>query len=123
MERMIQFLNENDEGANIGIAQSAARVMAFKLIDEPARIVDPDIKLIAGVAEESARDLVQFAGRSASQFAEVNGTGPINDAIFEINPDLSVGPFKQALDLAEECFVHTNVGRSPSSKLSRRSAS
>ena len=36
MQRVIQFFNENDEGANIGIAQSAARVMPLELIDEPA---------------------------------------------------------------------------------------
>ena len=36
MQRVIQFFNENDEGANIGIAQSAARVIPLELIDEPA---------------------------------------------------------------------------------------
>src|SRR4029434_8499307 len=111
---VIQFLNENDEGANIGIAQAAPGIVAFKLIDEPARIVDPDVKLIAGVAEESARDLIQFAGRGTSHSAEMNGTASINDAIFQINPDLSIGTLEQALDLAEERFVHTKDGRSPS---------
>ena len=120
---VIQFLNENDEGANIGIAQAAPGIVAFELVNEPARIIDPDIELVAGVTEESTRDLIQFAGRGASQFAEMNGTGPINDAIFKVNPDLSVGTFEQALDLAEERFVHTQDGRSPSSKLSKRSAS
>ena len=123
MQRVIQFLNENDEGADIGIAQTAPGIVAFELINEPARIIDPDIELIAGVAEESTRDLIQFASRGASQFAEMNGTSPINDAIFQINPDLGIGTFEQALDLAEESFVHTNDGRSPSSKLSKRSAS
>src|SRR3984893_15206677 len=123
VQGVVQFLNKNDEGANVGIAQAAARVVPFELIDEPARIVNPDVKLIAGVAEKSARDLVQFAGRGASQFAEMNGAGPINDAIFEINADLRVSAFEQALDLAEERFFHRNVGRSLSSKLSKRSAS
>src|SRR5439155_21379774 len=120
---VVQFLNKDDEGANIGIAQPAPGIVAFELINEPTRIIDPDIELIAGVAEESTRDLIQFAGRRASQFAEVNGTGPINDAIFEINTDLGVSALEQALELAEERFVHTNDGRSPSSKLSKRSAS
>jgi len=123
VQRVIQFLNKNDERANIGIAQAAPGIVAFKLINEPARIIDPDIELIAGVAEESTRDLIQFAGRGASQFAEMNGTSSINDAIFQINPDLGIGTFEQALDLAEERFVHPNDGRSPSSKLSKRSAS
>ena len=123
VESVIQFLNKNDEGANVGIAQAAPGIVAFELVNEPARIIDPDIELVAGVTEESTRDLIQFAGRGASQFAEMNGTGPINDAIFKVNPDVSVGTFEQALDLAEERFVHTNDGRSPSSKLSRRSAS
>jgi hypothetical protein len=123
VESVIQFLNKNNEGANVGIAQAAPGIVAFELVNEPARIIDPDIELVAGVTEESTRDLIQFAGRGASQFAEMNGTGPINDAIFKVNPDLSVGTFEQALDLAEERFVHTNDGRSPSSKLSRRSAS
>ena len=120
---VIQFLNENDERTNIAIAQAAPGIVAFELINEPARIIDPDIELIAGVTEESTRDLIQFAGRGTSQFAEMNGTGPINDAIFEINADLGVSALEQALDLAEERFVHTNHGRSPSSKLSKRSAS
>src|SRR5438105_5938422 len=79
VQGVVQFLNKNNERANVGIAQSAARVVAFELIDEPARIVNPDVKLIAGVAEKSARDLIQFAGRGASQFAEMNRAGPIND--------------------------------------------
>src|SRR5438477_456912 len=41
----------------------------------------------------------------------------------EISTDLGVSALEQALDLAEERFVHTNDGRSPSSKLSKRSAS
>src|SRR5207249_11285449 len=123
MKSVIQFLYENDEGANVKIAQSAPGIVAFELINEPTRIIEPDIELIAGVAEESTRDLIQFAGRGASQFAEMNGTSSINDAIFQINPDLGIGTFEQALDLAEESFVHTNDGRSPSSKLSKRSAS
>ena len=94
VQRVIQFLNENDEGANVGIAQSAARVMPLELIDEPARIIDPDVKLIAGVPKKSAREFVQFARGSAGQLAELNGTGAINNAIFEINPDLRVGAFE-----------------------------
>src|SRR5438132_1913576 len=97
VQGVVQFLNKNNERANVGIAQSAARVVAFELIDEPARIVDPDIKLIARVAEKSARDLIQFAGRGAGQFAEMNRAGPINDAIFEINADLRVSAFEQTL--------------------------
>src|SRR5205823_4411768 len=85
--------------------QAAPGIVAFELINEPARIIDPDIEVIAGVAEESARDLIQFAGRGASQFAEMNGTGPINDAIFEINTDLGVSALEQALDLAEERII------------------
>ena len=36
MQRVIQFLNENNEGTNIRIAQSATRVVPLELIDEPA---------------------------------------------------------------------------------------
>ena len=69
MQCVVQFLNENNEGANIRIAQAAARIVAFQLIDEPARIVNSDVKLITGVAEKSARHFIQLARRSTSQFA------------------------------------------------------
>src|SRR6266480_3892316 len=41
VQRVIQFLNENDKGANVGIAQTAARIMSLELIDEPTRIINP----------------------------------------------------------------------------------
>src|SRR5439155_17920987 len=123
VQGVIQFLNENDEGANIGITQAATRVMSLELIDEPARIINPNIKLIAGVPQKSAGEFVQFARGSTGQLAELNGAGAIDNAIFQINTDLRVGAFEEALDLTEKRFVHKSVGLSPSSRFSKRSAS
>ena len=63
MEGMIEFLHKNDEGANVGFAQSAARVVLFELIDQPARIIDPDIKLIVGRAEEKCAPVRSIRAR------------------------------------------------------------
>jgi len=46
-------------------------------------------------------------------------TRPIDQAIFQINPDLRIRPLKQSLDLAKERLVHKlSDGRMSSSRLS-----
>src|SRR4030095_5517407 len=69
-------------------------------------IINADIKLIVRRAQESARQLAQFARRSAGQSRELPATPLINQAILEVDPDLRVSPLEKALDLTEECFVH-----------------
>ena len=88
-----------------------------------AFIADPAVRLIGveagGEQISRGRHAARFAGGRAGQFAEVNGTGSIDDAIFEINPDLGVGPLEQFLNLTEERLVHRrSEGLKSSSRLS-----
>src|SRR5438874_27587 len=102
-----EFASFEIAAAQIFIAEGIGTLPAEKMKTQPSAI--------------GAGNALGFAKESNEQ--EEDGTGPINDAIFEINTDLGVSALEQALDLAEERFVHTNDGRSPSSKLSKRSAS
>ena len=63
VQRVIDFFHEDDERTDVAVAQSGARVVPLKLFDEPARIVNADIKLIIRTPQKSARELAQFAGR------------------------------------------------------------
>jgi len=73
--------------------------------------------------KKRAREFVQFARGSASQLAELNRAGAVDNTIFQINTDLCVGALEEVLDLAEKRLVHISVGLSPSSRFSKRSAS
>src|SRR5438067_702510 len=92
-----EFASFEIAAAQIFIAECLGTLPAEKMKTQPAAI--------------GPRDTLGFAKKSDEQ--EEN----------KIGIDLRVGTFQQALDLAEESFVHTNDGRSPSSKLSKRSAS
>ena len=88
------------------IAQAGARIVPFELFDQPARIINADVKLIVGAAQKSARQLAQFARGRAGQPGSCAQRRAIDQAIFQIDPDLRVGPLEKPLDLAEERFVH-----------------
>ena len=61
MQRMIDFLDKHDQRSDIAIAQTRARIVLLQLFNEPARIIDADVKLISRAAEERPRKLAQFA--------------------------------------------------------------
>ena len=66
VEGMIDFFDEGDHRKDIGIAKSFSGVMAFQLIDQPAGVVDADMELAVGPAEESAGEFTEFAGGGSS---------------------------------------------------------
>ena len=78
----------------------------LELFDQPAGIIDADVKLIIGVPEEGAREFAQLPRGRARQPRELRATAAIDQTILEVDPDLRVGPFEEALDLAEEGFGH-----------------
>ena len=106
VQRMIEFFHKRDERPDIAIAQAGARIVLLELFDQPARIINADIELIVGMPQKSAREFAQFPRRCARQPRQLRATGPIDQAILQIDSDLRVGPFEEALDLAEERFVH-----------------
>ena len=57
MQRMIDFLHEDDERADIAVAHARAGIMLFELLNEPARIVNTHIKLISSATQKRAREL------------------------------------------------------------------
>src|SRR5437667_8667210 len=57
MQRVIEFLHEHNQTSDISIAQSRARIMLFELFNEPARIVNANVKLISRAAQKCARQL------------------------------------------------------------------
>src|ERR1043165_8782130 len=98
--------------------------MLFELFNQPARIINADIELVARAAQKSAREFAQFARRSSGEHRQLRAARPIDQTIFQINSNLRVRSFEQLLDLAEERLVHKQSdGRAPSSKLSSRSES
>ena len=124
MECVIQFFDEHDQRSDVAIPQPRTWIVLFELFDQPAGIVNADIKLVSGTPQKRAREFAQFPGRFAREHRQLRAARPINQTIFQINSDLRVRAFKQSLDLAEECLVHKeSEGRASSSRLSNRSDS
>ena len=117
VESMIDFFHERDERADIVITQASARVVSLELFDQPPGIINPDVKAIVGRAQKCPGELVQFAGRFASQARQLRAATLINQTIFEVDSDLRVSPLEKFLDLTEERPVHkTSDGRASSSR-------
>src|SRR6266545_383433 len=91
MQRVIQFFYKHDERADIAITYARARIVLFELFNEPARIINADVKLIARAAQKRARELAQFERRFSSQNRQLRATCAIDQAIFQVDPDLCVG--------------------------------
>ena len=106
MKRMINFLHERDQGPDIAIAQTGAWIVPLQLFDQPARVINPDVKLVVHPPQKGAGQLTQFPRRRARQARQLRAASLIDQAIFQIDPYVRVGPLKEALDLAEERFVH-----------------
>jgi len=51
-KRVIDFFDKHDEGTNVAIAQAGAGIVALELIDQPARIIDPDVQSIISGAQK-----------------------------------------------------------------------
>src|SRR5207248_4361745 len=121
---MIDLFHENDERPDIVIAEAGPGIMALELVDKPAGVINTDIELIAGMPQKSPRQFAQLARGGAGQLAQLSGSSAINNALFQINPDLGIRAFEQTLNLGEERFVHdNNDGASSSSRWSKRSES
>ena len=117
---MIDLLHKHDQRPDISIAQAGARIVLLELFDEPARIINADVKLVVRASQKSARQFAQFARRSVRP-ASISCAQRvlIDQAIFEVDPDLRVGPLEESLDLAEERLVHRRAtARASSSRLS-----
>jgi hypothetical protein len=106
MEGVVDLFHERNQRPDVSIAQARARIVPLQLFDEPARIIDPNVKLIVRAPEKSAGEIAQLAGLGAGEPGEMGAAALIDQAIFQVDPDLRVGPLKQLLDLAEERFVH-----------------
>jgi hypothetical protein len=90
MQCMIEFLDEYNQRPDIAIAEPCARIVQLQLFDQPARIINPNVKLVSGAAQERARELAQFARGFARQHRQLRAPPPINQTILEIDPNLSV---------------------------------
>ena len=98
--------------------------MLFELLDQPTGIINPDVKLVSRSAQKRARKFTQFTRGFSREDRQLRTARPIDQAIFQIDPDLRVGSLEQFLDLAEERLVHKQSdGRASSSRLSNRSES
>src|SRR5450432_1142190 len=96
--------------------------MLLELFDQPSGVVDPNVKLIVSRAQKRSRQFTQFSRRSAGQSRQLPATPLIDQAIFEVDPDLRVSALEESLDLAEERFVHSRSEAPPaSSRLSNSS--
>ena len=106
VERVIYFLHERNQRPDIAVAQTRARIVPLQLLDQPARIVNPDVKLIVRAAQKGASQLAQFPRGRAGQARQLRAAFLVDQAILQIDPDLCVGSLKELLDLTEERFVH-----------------
>src|SRR5436305_7603539 len=124
VKRVIDLFDESDQRSDVTIAQSGAWIMLLELFDHPARIINADVEPIIGSSQECARELAQFTRGFTGQDRQVPATMTIDQAIFEIDPDLRVGALEKFLDLTKERLVHRiNAGLASSSRWRRRSES
>src|SRR5262249_54751716 len=82
VERMIDFLHEGDERANVVIAKAGTRIRALELFDQPAGVIDSDVKAIVRGAQKSPRELAQFARGSTRQDRQLRTSEVIDQTIF-----------------------------------------
>jgi len=94
MQRVIQFFDEHDQRPDVAVTQTRARIVLFKLFDQPLRIINANVKLVAGLPQKRAREFAQFPGRFAREHRQLRAARPINQTIFQIDPDLRVRAFK-----------------------------
>src|SRR5262249_20364622 len=94
MQRMIQFFHEHDQRSDIAIAHAGAWIVLFELLDEPTRIINANVELVSRTPKKCARELAQFTRSPSRQDRQLRATHAIDQAIFQIDSDLRVGPLK-----------------------------
>src|SRR5262249_19514994 len=67
MQGMIKFFAEHDQGPDVAVAYTCAGIVQLELFNQPARIINPDVKLISGPSQKCPCKLAQFARGSSSQ--------------------------------------------------------
>src|SRR5205823_5966072 len=82
---VVDFLHEHDERTNVVIAQPSSRIVALELLDQPARIINSDVKPIIGATQKCACEFAQFARRFPRQDRQLRTALPIDQAIFQID--------------------------------------
>jgi hypothetical protein len=97
MQGMIDLFHEHDERSNIRIREAAARIVFFQLLDQPARIINPNVQSIIRSPEECARQIAQLSRGCACQTGQMGTSGTINQAVFQIDADIGVSALKQTL--------------------------
>jgi hypothetical protein len=102
VQSMIDFFYKGDEVADVRVAESAARIVVFELFDQPARVVDPDEKIVATVPEKRARQFTQFTSLGSGEGRELAAAIAADEAILQGNPAAGVGALEETGDLGEE---------------------
>ena len=91
---MVEFFYKHDQRSDIAVPQPGPRIVLFELLDQPARIINADIKLVAGSPQKRASEFAQFPGRFAREHRQLRAARPVNQTIFQIDSDLRVRSFK-----------------------------
>ena len=94
MQSMIEFLHEHDQRSDIAITHSCTGIVLFELFNQPARIINADVKLISSTPQKCSREFAQFTRRFSRQNGQLRTAPPIDETIFQIDPDLRVRAFK-----------------------------
>jgi len=90
VQRMIQFFNKRDQRSDVPIPKAGTRIVLFELVNQPAGIINADVKLIAGSPQKRARELTQFPGRVPCEHRQLRTARSINQTILQIDSDLRV---------------------------------
>ena len=53
MQCVIDLFDKHDEGSDVAVAEAGARVVLLELVDQPARIINADVKLIVRPPERA----------------------------------------------------------------------
>src|SRR3954447_11293430 len=71
VQGVIELFNKDDQRPNVEIAQTGTRVMFFQLLDQPARIINPDVELVVRAAKKCPGELAQLSSGCAGHAGQL----------------------------------------------------
>jgi len=94
VQRMVEFFNKRDQRSDISVPHPSTRIVLFELFNQPARIINADVKLVACPPQKCAGEFAQFPRRCPCEHRQLRRARPINQTIFQIDSDLRVRSFE-----------------------------
>src|SRR5262245_32492731 len=87
VQGMIDFFHKGNQLPDIGIAQTAPRVVPLQLLNQPVRVINADVQVAIHAPQEGSRQFTQFTRRCPGESRELPATRSVNEAILQVDAD------------------------------------